>query len=227
MVVDIERSLISRAVMYRFLALGFHEPGDALLAFLKAEDEFLQLKEAAQELEQDQTVKTVSVFLDQTYTAARVADWSLQELRVVYNQLFLGPTPPLVHPYESVYDQDRPEEDRGTVKGPSASSMEEALAEENLDLDLGRVDLCDHIAIELEFMFYLLSKAVEIEDRGNQEYINRANDFLKNRLARWTPEFGEKVASKTDHPLYNNLGHILTEFVRLDIEASRVIPIYA
>jgi TorA maturation chaperone TorD len=214
---NLERSLIVRAVMYRFLALGFHEPGDALLAFLHSEDEFLKLKEAAKVLELKRADKPVSVLLDQMLAGVQVADWPLRELRVEYNRLFLGPTPPLAPPYESVYDQDRSKEDIGTVQGPSAFSMEAALAEENLDLDLGRVDLYDHVAIELEFMYFLLGKAVKNEDGRNQENIDRADTFLKDRLAKWVPEFGEKVVSKTDHLLYQNLGRLLTEFVRLDV----------
>ena len=218
MVFDLERSLIVRAVMYRFLALGFHEPGDALITFLKTEDEFLNLKEAAQELDQDRVDKRLSLALEQTHAAIQTEDWSLRDLKVEYSRLFLGPTPPLAPPYESVYDQDRPEEDRGTVQGPSASAMEAALAEENLELNLGRVDLYDHIAIELEFMYYLLGKSVENEAEINQEYVERANSFLKERLASWAPEFGEKVASKTENALYHNLGRLLAEFVRLDAE---------
>jgi TorA maturation chaperone TorD len=189
-----------------------------LLTLLKAEDEFLKLKEAAEDLEQDRADKLVSQVIDQTQTAIHATDWSLRDLRVEYNRLFLGPTPPLAPPYESVYDQNRSEEDLGTVQGPSASIMESALAEEGLELDMGRVDLYDHIAIELEFMYYLLSKAVENEVGLNHDYVDRANSFLKDRLAKWAPEFGEKVASKTDHRLYHNLGRLLAEYVRLDAE---------
>lgn len=216
MVFDLEESLVVRAIIYRFLALGFHEPGEALFGLLRTEEEFLKLKEAAEYLEQDRTHKPVGQALEQVFAAFSAKNWSIQDLRVEYNRLFLGPTPPLAPPYESVYDEDRPEEDFGTVQGPSASIMEQALAEENLELDLGRVELFDHIAIELEFMYYLLGKAVEDEGGPDQGYVDRANLFLRDRLGSWVPKFGERIVSKTDHPFYGSLGHLLAEYIRLD-----------
>lgn len=213
---DLEKNLVARALFYRFLALMFHEPGEVQLAMLSNSDEFEHLKAAAEALEGEVAENRISLALDQLQGAVRENLWTLRDLRVEYNRLFLGPTKPLCHPYESVYDLDREEEDRGTVMGPSASFFENALAVENLEIDLGRAELYDHVAIELEFMYFLLSKAIEGEGETKTIYIAKAKSVLKQHLAKWLPAFGESVAEKSNHSLYQNLGHLLAEFMQAE-----------
>lgn len=211
---DLEMNLVARAYFYRFLALLFHEPGEVQISMLSNQEEFERLKIAAHELKDEVDKKEITLALDQLQGAVHENSWTLRDLRVEYNRLFLGPTKPLCHPYESVYDRNREDEDKGTVQGPSASFFSNALEAENLEVDLGRVDLYDHVAIELEFMYFLLSKAIEGEGETKAEYIAKSKSVLEQHLAKWLPEFGEMVAEKTTHPLYHNLGNLLAIFMQ-------------
>ncbi len=211
---DLEKNLVARAYFYRFLALMFHEPGDVQLSMLTDKEEFECLKIAAEELEDKVDKKGIALALDQLQGEAHENSWALRDLRVEYNRLFLGPTKPLCHPYESVYDLNREDEDKGTVQGPSAAFFENALEVENLKVDLGRAELYDHVAIELEFMYFLLSKAIEGEGETKTEYIAKSNSVLKQHLAQWLPEFGERVTEKSGHPLYHNLGNLLAIYMQ-------------
>lgn len=211
---NLEKNLVARAFFYRFLALMFHEPGEVQLTMLADSDEFQRLKEAAEALDSETPESHIGPALDQLQGVTQGNTWTGRDLRVEYNRLFLGPTRPLCHPYESVYDMDREEADQGTVMGPSASFFQNALAVENLEIDLGRAELYDHVAIELEFMYFLLSKAIEGEGEVKTEYQAKAKSVLKQHLVKWLPAFGELVAEKSSHPLYQKLGQLLTAFMQ-------------
>lgn len=213
---NLEKNLVARALFYRFLALMFHEPGEVQISLLTDQKELQHLKEAAKTFEGVATEINIGLALDQLQEVVRKNSWTLRDLRVEYNRLFLGPTKPLCYPYESVYDLDREEEDRGTVMGPSASFFENALAVENLEIDLGRAELYDHVAIELEFMYFLLSKVIEGEDETKTEYLAKSKSVFEQHLTKWLPTFGECVAEKSNHPLYHHLGHLLAGFIQVE-----------
>jgi TorA maturation chaperone TorD len=213
---DLEKYLVARALFYRFLALMYNEPGDFQLSMLADVEEFQQLKEAAEALDREATEICIGPALDQLQGVVHENTWNLRDLRVEYNRLFVGPTKPLCHPYESVYDLDREEADKGTVMGPSASFFENALAVESLEVDLGRAELYDHVAIELEFMFFLLKKAIEGEGDTKTEYIAKSKSVFKEHLEKWLSTFGERVAEKSSHPLYQNLGILLAKFMQAE-----------
>jgi TorA maturation chaperone TorD len=218
MALDVDNGLIARLAMYRFLALGFHEPAEPLLTLLASEEEAQILREAADELGQDGKAESLYAAVEMILGAAPLAVSNPQDLRVEYNRLFVGPTRPPTPPYQSVYDHDRPEADWGTVEGPSAAWMHNALSHENLEVDLGHRELYDHVAIELEFMHYLLGKSTQDDSELSEKYLSRASFFLREFLSMWMPEFGELVASKTEHPLYQGLGKLLAAFVKQDAE---------
>jgi TorA maturation chaperone TorD len=172
-----EATQVGRTILYRFLALGFHEPGQALFALLGDVEEHSQLRAAAEELDATGETDAVSAALLPLLEALPPAGLVLRDLRVEYTRLFIGPGQTPCPPSESVFDLSRPEEDRGTVLGPSAEAMKWALAEEGLVIDLGHNELPDHIAIELEYMLYLLGKALGSETLDT-DALERANLFL-------------------------------------------------
>jgi putative dimethyl sulfoxide reductase chaperone len=211
-----EAMQVGRAVLYRFLALAFHEPGEQLNNTLSDSEQLAQLHAAAQEVDSVGETRAVYAALVPLLEATPSEGWPLSDLRVEYTRMFFGPGEPACPPYESVHDQSREKEDRGTVQGPSAERMARALAAEGLEINLGYVELPDHIALELEYMVFLLQKALESDDSLENEYLAKANLFLKNHLSHWVPGFGEQVAERSQHPYYQRLGRLLTSFVRLD-----------
>lgn len=214
---NLEKNLVARALFYRFLALMFHEPGEIQLTMLADQEEFLSLKEAAVALDGTLENEKISSALDQLQGVVQENSWAQSDLRVEYNRLFVGPTKPVCHPYESVYDQGREETDIGTVQGPSAEFFENAFAVENLEMDPSRAELFDHVAYELEFMYFLLGKAIG-EEAVKTEYLHKSKSVLVQHLAKWLPAFGECIAEKSEHPFYQNLGCLLTAFIKAETE---------
>jgi putative dimethyl sulfoxide reductase chaperone len=217
---DTEEVLVARALLYRFLALAFHEPGESLADLLTDPEELEALEAAAGVMDQSIGGNAVALALSELVRFRPSPVWPLRELRIEYTRLFIGPGKMPCPPYESVYDQDRPEQDRGTVLGPSARIMEEALSSEGLEVDLQRADLPDHAAIELEFMYYLLSRALDADTRSGAEYLEQSEDFMKRRLAHWLPKFGESISGNTSHPFYRRVSDLLTAMVRSEAASS-------
>jgi putative dimethyl sulfoxide reductase chaperone len=211
-------SLAARAALYRLLALGFHEPAEPLLALLASREALQALQSAAVHLDRTAGRTSAGPTLAGLVRNLPAEGLPLRELRVAYTGLFIGPGKDYCAPYESVYDRRRPQEDWGTVQGPSASAMQAALTREGLVMDLGRQDLADHAAIELEFMHFLLQRAIGDGGQPDPADVEIADQFLQEHLARWLPQYGQTVLEKARHPFYKHLGRLLTVVVELEVE---------
>ncbi|WP_425804370.1 molecular chaperone [Desulfitobacterium sp. Sab5] len=223
---------IKRKKVYGFLATAFYEPSVNLVELLNNHNEWADIVLAVEELcgaegelirelpstlavktkvetdsnEEDRAGKNIKLFAPEELSAI------LQDLRVEYTRLFLGPEPPPCPPYESVYDPNRPLEQKGTILGPATMAMEELLRVEGLAITLEYAEYADHIAIELELMYYLLAKNAK-QYSEHKPNIQSANSFLKSRLLPWLPDFGDKLANEAKHPFYRILGRLLTSII--------------
>ncbi|ELY77821.1 MULTISPECIES: molecular chaperone [Natrinema] len=119
-----------------------------------------------------------------------VAETTVEELRVEYARLFVGPAEPVCPPYESLYrDGD------DAVLGPSARAVVKWYQSYGLGLEPEWPDLPDHIATELEFAAYLL-------EREDPETCER---FLDEHPRLWIEEFLDDVERETREPYYRAL----------------------
>ncbi|MGI1659721.1 MAG: TorD/DmsD family molecular chaperone [Desulfitobacterium sp.] len=206
----------ARTMLYQFLAMTFYEPADNFLVDLEQEDSKKDLLEASRLLLEAKGVELMQEIFQALDGVNNVGELGHQDLKAEYTRLFLGPMSPACPPYESYFDKNRPQEFQGTLMGPSSEAMEIALAEEGLELTLEYAELSDHVAIELEFMYYLLSRAYSGEkDFG--DYLKKANAFLVRHLSTWLPEFGAKVFQESHHPFYRGIGLLLEATVKADM----------
>lgn len=159
------------------------------------------------------------VMLDAYLQTTPDREQALLDLAVEYNRLFVGPAAPPCPPYQSVYDQSRPTEEQGTVLGPTAEAVEKAMRAEGLGVTLDHTVIADHAAVELEFMFYILSRAAHDADEGSQ-YAERATQFRAAHIVPWLAKFGARVAKEARHPFYEHTGRLLERFVGAEM-ASR------
>lgn len=204
-----------RMILYQFLALAFYEPGESLLEVL-TDPNPERLAEAGRRFLGPEGEVLVEKLLELLQDVHGNQKDALVDLKVEYNRLFVGPMPPVCPPYESFYDEERPSEDHGTLFGPSVEAMAQALSAEGLELTLEYAELADHAAIELEFMYYLLSQAeAQKEDAGI--YLQKANNFFIEHLAKWLPQFGSQVARESHHPFYRNAGQLLAAVINADL----------
>lgn len=135
--------------------------------------------------------------------------YSDEELKVAYAKLFVGPFSLAAAPYGSVYLDDG-----RRVMGDSTMDVIEWYKKEGLARSDDCKDLPDHIAIELEFVSYLMSReitALEASDADTAAaYEAKRQSFAETLLNPWVPEFCEKIRQGTDNAFYIALAACLS-----------------
>lgn len=135
-----------------------------------------------------------------------------EDLRVEYARLFVGPYELHAPPYGSVYlDGEK------RLIGTSTLEVVKFYEKAGLVIDQDLKEPPDHIALELEFMSYLLSREAESLEEKNQkaaaEVRNLTAQFFKKYLNPWIPPFCQKIREGSEHPFYIALANCLSTFV--------------
>jgi TorA maturation chaperone TorD len=138
----------------------------------------------------------------------------IDSLEVDYSKLFVGPYSLLAPPYGSVYL-----ESTGMVMGNSTVDVRDRYAEEGLAIDLKEVP--DHIAIELEFMYFLIFKENEAKRNHDPEntllYQRKQRAFLETHLGIWVSDFADRVERGAQTEFYKNLARVTKSFITNDL----------
>jgi len=148
---------------------------------------------------------------------------AIEILKIDYSKLFVGPYRLMAPPYGSFYLENTPR-----VMGDSTLDVTNRYQEEGLQVNLK--EMPDHIAIELEFMYYLISKEVEAALNGDTinatGYLRKRRGFLETHLGIWVSDFTDKVSSNAETAFYRNLVCLTKSFVQEDLESlSRTPPL--
>lgn len=127
----------------------------------------------------------------------------LTELEYDFNRLFVGPNKLEASPYESSYlNQDNALMQRETLAVRSFYEMAGLeVAKKNTDPD-------DHLALELEFVCYLLEQG--LEDESSLELYK---EFLKKHLFVWIPTHVFVVNRKTTNSIILGISMLLEGFI--------------
>lgn len=124
------------------------------------------------------------------------------ELQIDFSRLFVGPFKVLSPPYGSIYL-----EEGKTTQGESTLDVIRLYQEDDLQVDLK--ESADHIAIELEFMYYLISKEIEAIEKNDIEnaslYLNKQYSFIQRHLSQWIPEFTESICANAKEEFYKKI----------------------
>lgn len=77
----------------------------------------------------------------------------------------------------------------------------------------------DHIAIELEFMAVQHERMLfnSFSAKSAMELLDIQEQFLREHLLLWIPEFCERLEAATNSPLYLGLSRMLKEFLPYDL----------
>jgi TorA maturation chaperone TorD len=128
----------------------------------------------------------------------------LESLQVDFARLFVGPFHLLAAPYGSVYL-----EKQRRVMGESTMDAIRRYREEGLDLSGEFLDAPDHVAVELEFMHFLIVKELEAlstpDIRSASEFIEKQMGFFIHHLGAWGLEFADHVEQNASAGFYRNL----------------------
>ena len=141
-----------------------------------------------------------------------------EELKTDYAKLFVGPFTLLTPPYGSVYlDRER------KVMGDSTVEVRSVYRRAGVDISKDFHDAPDHIAAELEFMYFLIFKEVEAlgeSDVGRAiDFLNQQKAFLTDHLCAWVPEFTEKAEEVAATEFYKNLARATRAFLEENLDA--------
>ncbi len=137
----------------------------------------------------------------------------VESLGIDYSRLFVGPYRLLAPPYGSVYL-----EDPRRLMTDSTLDARNKYREEGLDISLQEAP--DHIAMELEFMYFLVFREVEgirNSDSGSvARYLEKQRAFLETHLGMWVSRFTDDVEANAQTEFYKNLARITRSFVKKD-----------
>ena len=136
----------------------------------------------------------------------------LEQLKVDFSKLFVGPYKLFAAPYGSVYlDGGR------KIMGDSTLDVRNRYREAGLDTAKNFKDAPDHISAELEFMYYLVFKEIEALSKADIEtaidFIQKQKSFLEDHLMTWVPEFANNIIKNAENPFYPNLAKATTAFL--------------
>ncbi|MFZ5815994.1 MAG: TorD/DmsD family molecular chaperone [Bacillota bacterium] len=196
------------ARIYQRLALIFHQPGAKLYdpTFLAGLREDLAAAGAERLLH---LVDEMAEGLRQTP--------DLTELTVAYCKLFYGPQKMLAAPYESIYLGG------GVLMGESTRLVSRRYQEARVQLWEGFKNMPDHVAAELEFLYYTQMRADFAAASGLQRaarlWDRRHREFLTNHLSRWVRRLAEKVIEGSPSRFYSAAARLLAGWVIRNAEA--------
>ncbi len=196
----------ARGAMYRLLARCFYAPTPELL------DDLTRGPSAALW----QNLVTMFVADEQARTPAPQRDGSavFETCREEYMRLFEGPGHMEVAPYESVHRKDVSDLERGLVMGAATLDARRRYAEAGLAIASDFTDLPDHIAVELEFMYYLCAKQAQAsggDDDG--PYIKAQREFLREHFLKWLPDFCDKMEHAARVRFYRDLAKVTSAYI--------------
>ncbi len=141
-----------------------------------------------------------------------ISKYSSSELLIEYANLFVGPFELKAPPYGSVYlDGER------RVMGDSTMEVIRLYEEEGLRGADGFNDLPDHIAVELEFVSFLIYKEIEALEKSDfgtaLTIMEKQKKFLDGHLGPWVRRFCGKIKEGTDNRFYTALADCVSCFM--------------
>ena len=141
-----------------------------------------------------------------------ILNYNNEDLLIDYAKLFVGPYELKAAPYGSIYlDEGR------KIMGDSTIEVIKIYKDEGLSIDENFKELPDHIAVELEFMYYLIFKEVEALEKSETDkalnFIKTQELFLDKFLKKWVGPFCDKIKQGTDNEFYSSLADCLSVFI--------------
>lgn len=200
----------AREDLCRFLSACYYEPDAAFAEELL----FDSMHAAAARI--DPEMAESARRLGEAFTAQ-----DLETLLVDYTRLFLGPPEALARPYGSFWlSGDK------TVMQDSTMAVLELYREGGFELDEEFLEVPDHVAVELEFLYLLTFKRNEARRLGD-EVATAAWDqlhdlFLRGHLGAWIAPFTQAVKANAETAFYRELADLTVRFVQR--EATRLQP---
>jgi len=142
---------------------------------------------------------------------------NIEDLKVDYSKLFVGPFDLFAPPYGSIYlEKER------KVMGDSTINVLNKYKQAGLKVADDFKDAPDHIIMELEFMYFLTFNQIEAINSSDfsstLHYLEMQRDFLGNHLRVWISEFTDRILNNTNTEFYKILAKLTENFIINDYE---------
>jgi TorA maturation chaperone TorD len=135
-----------------------------------------------------------------------------EELAVAHAKLFVGPFELQAPPYGSLYL-----ESQKRLMGDTTMEVLDMYRRAGLALSGDFKDAPDHIAAELEFMYFLIAKELQALRKGNRVdafgYLKMQHEFHDKYLRPWMEPFVEMIRTGSEHEFYRLLAKSLSTFI--------------
>jgi len=199
---------IARAATYKLLSECYYPPGEETRKHVS--DLSCNLK----------TLCSPALEAADRLEAALRTHEGFEELAIDHARLFVGPFALLAPPYGSVYL-----EGERRLMGDSTLAVGECYREDGLEVAAGFNGTPDHIAVELEFMHFLVVKELDALfakqlDRA-QNFRQKQRAFLQRHLAAWVPNFSRSVEEQAQTQFYRELAATTRMFIESDLDQCR------
>lgn len=141
---------------------------------------------------------------------------NLEKLQAEFARLFIGPYRLAAAPYGSIYL-----EGKRKIMGDSTIDVRQRYLDCGLDISENFKDAPDHVAAELEFMYFLITKEInailseQLEEGAESLY--RQKSFLTDHLGCWIVDFSQNIEMSTECEFYLNLARVTRVFIAEDL----------
>lgn len=185
-----------REVIYKILSSLFYEPTEDSL------DSLSILQDVFVEIDEEQYKLTSNLITE-------AKKHSLATLTLDYCKLFVGSSHVLASPYASIYLEEKWE-----VMGESTLNTLQYYKEAGLEIKEGFHELPDHIAVELEFVYYLIYKYLETND---DKYLVYHGEFIDKILSKWVPSFTKLISERAETEFYRLVAALLEKWIEKEV----------
>lgn len=205
---------LARPIIYRTLTTGLAYPTEEFMAQTQAWQAALV-----------EALETVGLSAGEVAAAVEALNGDLQALQIEHTRLLINGVPHvLAPPYASVYA------DSGRLMGQPAECALRAYREAGLTISSASHALPDHLAVELEFMFYLGREELKATDHGDtaraDQMRQRSIVFLNECLLPWVPAWRQRVEESARLAFYPALARLTEAWLRTDAQyLATLIPV--
>lgn len=223
-IADIARS---RGTVFRHLADAFRDPTPELVSEYTSGALADSVASAVAWLGVDRRVFDDSLAaLREAGAAEALREGILRTLKVEYARLFIGPPRPLVSPFASTRLAPPSDLESPVLGiGKEARSVEASYDEAGVRVATELREPPDHIATELEFLYFLSGNESEAwragDDESARDWRRRQRDFVDGHVKTWALDFFDEVVAATTEPFYRAMAELGSVVVRMEAGAFR------
>lgn len=158
--------------------------------------------------------------LHQSIASYSSADQLFIELERVYIEMFINALEGIQTPlYHSCYLEDNAS-DKGLLMGDSAVEMLNRYEDAGLTISEDIKEPPDHISLELEYLYFLMSVTEAAEEESFQSEIN---EYISDFMLPWINIFLERIQSNKEKLIYPQLTSILVAVLENTLKADMKI----